>query len=151
MITYYHRNVEEDCLVLFFCSASIGTLFERQRSWTVSWSFSLRLSYSDWMQQVFRTSGDIFELLPVSNCFRFCIFRLCLFACVHALYLKIAHVFLCFHACIRNPEIQVQRWPCRSQALGSEVRLVTSTEHPGGGKGLHLHTIQIAHDTGCYL
>lgn len=96
MITYYHRNVEEDCLVLFFCSASISTLFERQRSWTVSWSFSLRLSYSDWMQQVFRTSGDIFELLPVLNCFRFCIFRLCLFACVHALYLKLCSCVFVF-------------------------------------------------------
>lgn len=36
------------------------------------------------------------------------------------------------HACTRTPEIQVRRGPCGSRAPGSEVRLMTSTEHPGG-------------------
>lgn len=49
------------------------------------------------------------------------------------------------HACIRTTEIQVY-WPFGSQAPGSEVRLMTSTEHPGG-KGLNLHAIQIAPDS----
>lgn len=67
------------------------------------------------------------------NCLRWCIYA-------HVQWMnKCLHVWC---ACLH-----LDHWNSSSgQAPGSEVRLMTSTEHPGG-KGLNLHAIQIAPDS----
>lgn len=73
--------------------------------------------------------GDIFIQLKLFQMSHFIRASVCILKCCR---LMSVFMCLCVHACIRTPDIQVQRGPCGSQAPRSEVRLMTSTEHPGG-------------------